>query len=210
MAEPNKPAYRGSGGFRNWVKEYVVDRGLLHNRAYDPVTRQWDPRGVKQGLIQTGVGAINPALGPLAGLVLNRMNRNHTGMPPLGLDPATLAPVGQLPFTYTPQRNIGTPGIATGTQPSPTFNPNNPFAMPTQPTGGSAPTGTNWGRFTPNIQPATGGFHSLLPSNMGGARGQFTGGGITGEPARAMFASMQDASRFAPIDMPMTMGSYQS
>lgn len=51
-----------------------VDRAFLGNRGYNYQTGQWDRRGVRQGLVQTGLGQINPLLGLGARLYFNRAN----------------------------------------------------------------------------------------------------------------------------------------
>lgn len=60
----------------SWFKE-GIDRVFLHNRGYDYGTGQWDSRGVKQGIGQTLLGLVNPALGFAGGKVMDHYNRGY-------------------------------------------------------------------------------------------------------------------------------------
>ena len=196
MADPNQNT---SG--RSWARRAgseLVDRLFLANRGHDYQSGYWNRDGSIQGGIQSGLGAINPGLGLLARFYFNRRNNG-----PMPLQNAQLDPVGNMQFqpgNYGGSSQFSP--IEMGGQPqSPQFDPSNPFAMPQQPQGQpSSGTGTNWGRFTPNLQPATGGFQSLLSNQGGGARGMYSQGGYTGDAARSMFESMRRASAMAPID----------
>lgn len=73
MAELNKPGAQGSG-FGRFMRE-LVDRGLFANRAYNyRYGGGFDPRGVRQGLVQTGAGMLVPGGSTLAGLAINMYN----------------------------------------------------------------------------------------------------------------------------------------
>lgn len=74
MADLGKQGTQGSG-FGRFMRE-LVDRGLFANRAYNyRYGGGFDPRGVRQGLIQTGAGLIAPGASTLAGLAINMYNR---------------------------------------------------------------------------------------------------------------------------------------
>lgn len=74
MADLSKQGPQGSG-FGRFMRE-LVDRGLFANRAYNyRYGGSYDPRGVRQGLLQTGAGALVPGGSTLAGLAINMYNR---------------------------------------------------------------------------------------------------------------------------------------
>lgn len=54
----------------------AIDRLFLGNRGYDYQSGQWDRQGVKQGLIQGGVGAVNPLAGLLTRMYFNYQNKS--------------------------------------------------------------------------------------------------------------------------------------
>jgi hypothetical protein len=74
MADLSKQGPQGSG-FGRFMRE-LVDRGLFANRAYNyRYGGSYDPQGVRQGLLQTGAGALVPGGSTLAGLAINMYNR---------------------------------------------------------------------------------------------------------------------------------------
>lgn len=92
MADQQQPSTWG----RVWREG--VDRAFLGNRGYDYRSGQWDRRGVRQGLIQTGLGQVNPLLGLGARLYFNRANaRLGNG------GPVTLASLASQPNFGRPQ-----------------------------------------------------------------------------------------------------------
>ena len=86
MADVTKNPIQPQGsGFGRFMREFV-DRAFLSNRGYDYRTGQWDRRGVRQGLIQTGAGLLMPGAGTLTGVGMSlydryRMNNNRRNVP---------------------------------------------------------------------------------------------------------------------------------
>lgn len=192
MANPNNTS--GRSGLRRGLSE-LVDRMFLGNRAHDFQSGYWNRQGAIEGGIQGVAGQINPLLG--FGVNAYYRLRDRRNNAPMQLGQTQLDPTQRVPFNYqSPQLGgFGAPQVQSQ------FDPNNPFAMPQQPQQPQGqPTSPNWGRFTPNLQPAPTGFQSMLSNQMGGARGMHNQGGHTGDAARAMFDGMRRASAFAPID----------
>lgn len=102
------------------------------------------------------------------------------GAGPAGTTLQTVDPATGIPFTL-PSMN-----------PTQRFNPNN---------GNGAQGGNSFlgGNRSPNMGGGIGGLTGVA-SQMGGARGAFGGGGITGDAARALFASM--------VSGPMSFSTY--
>lgn len=170
------------GGFSRFLLE-GLDRAFLGNRAYDSRRDYWSGQGAIQGGIQSGLGAINPALGLGARLYFNRQNRNAgvLGTTTNPLTPAT-------PIGYTPPTNFP-------------MNPVQPFD-PGQivPDGQPSPQGTtSYGNPQQNRQGGgMGGMAGLsgIAAQMGGARGAYSQGGYTGDAARGLFASMTSGPQY--------------
>lgn len=168
------------GGFARFALE-GLDRMFLGNRAYDSRRDYWSGQGARQGGIQSGLGAINPLLGLGARLYFNYQNR---GVGPLGTSLTNLTPASPMPYTA--------PG-AFPMNPVQPFSPGQivPDAPQGQPQGGYAPPQQN----RPAIQGGMAGL-SGIASQMGGARGMHSQGGITGDAARDMMRNMQQGPMY--------------
>lgn len=84
MADLNKQGPQGSG-FGRFMRE-LVDRLGTSNRGFNYRYGTWDPKGVRQGLIQTGAGMLVPGGGTLAGIGMGlydhfRMNNSRRNAP---------------------------------------------------------------------------------------------------------------------------------
>lgn len=191
MADSSTTTAPRGGRIRRGFFE-LVDRLALNNRGFNYGSGQWNPSGVRQGLTQTALGAVNPLLGLAAGRYFDSQRFR----------------VSPTQLQGSPNLTPTMPGLNTATlrnyQTQPMFNPSNPFALPQQ-----SPTRTsqsqpfvNLGAFTPRLsQPGLlgAGFQSRLGNSAGGARGVHSQGGLTGDAARAFMESMRG--------QPMVMGN---
>lgn len=198
MAELNKPAPQGSRWGRIWREG--VDRAFLGNRGFNYRHGTWDPKGVRQGLIQTGAGLVVPGGSTLAGLALNMYNRagmNNTrrSVPNPGLNKPTsgfATPGG----SYNPGASSGLSGVGSlgsgvySGASSPGTVPGGPISIvPLTPEGnfrttnpGISTAGMNLNQFSA-ARPVTG-FSS-------GGYTPFGAGVITGDAAQGMWGAMQ-------------------
>lgn len=182
MATLNKPRPQGGRGTR-FINE-LLDRLGTGNRGYNYRYGTWDPNGARVGAIQSGIGALIPGGGALAGAAYDAYNNfrldNTRGRAPTGdlgkpqgFGVAPAMPIGFTP-TWAPNAPVG-------------YGAPDPNAPSRFGTISSAPEQlsnpyTNW-------RSPVGG--AIASSQMGGARGQYSQGGYTGEAARALLQAMQ-------------------
>lgn len=172
------------GGISRFFLE-GLDRAFLGNRAYDSRRDYWSGQGAIQGGIQSGLGAINPALGVAARLYFNHQNR---GMGVLGTSTNRLDPAA--PINYT------APGPFT-LNPVQQFDPGQ--SVPDAPAGQQPAGGSRGGPVQQNRPSGgMGGMAGLtgIAAQMGGARGAYNGGGYTGDAARSLFAGMTSGPQY--------------
>jgi hypothetical protein len=196
MAELNKPAPQGSG-FGRFIRE-VADRLGTSNRGYNYRYGIWDPKGVRQGLLQTGAGLIAPGGSTLAGLAINMYNRagmNNTrrnvpspglGKPTSGMFTPNRAPAaGTLGGGYTSfgggLASMASGGLPQGQQPMPIqqvqLTPQGNFQT------------TNPGITTQGMN--LNAFSGVPMSGFSGSYTPFGAGRIEGEAAQDMMRGMQ-------------------
>lgn len=170
-----------------------VDRVFLHNRGFDAnaAGSGWNRQGVWQGIGQTAAGAALPGGGLIAGRLIDMYNRGQ------GRNPSNTSLTPQSNFSF----DRGTLGSLTGPQqftpgqPQAPQNNGNPFGAPQGFDPDQHALSNPYSGMQTRPQPTIGGMAGLTgqAASMGGARGAYSGGGIT-DPA-AIQAFMESLQR---------------